>query len=83
MTIDGDSMEPLLSIDDRILIDSSQSVPVPPGIFVIWDGMGIVANRVEHVPNSEPPQVVIKSITPEHQTYERDAEEVNIIGRVI
>jgi hypothetical protein len=50
ITIDGDSMEPLLSPRDRILIDTSQRVPVPPGIFVIWDG---------------------------------DAEEVNIIGRVI
>ena len=27
--------------------------------------------------------VVIKSVNPEYQTYERDAEEVNIIGRVI
>ena len=83
ITIDGDSMEPLLSTGDRIRIDRSQRVPVPPGIFVIWDGMGIVAKRVEHVPNSEPPKVVIKSINPEYQTYERDAEEVNIIGRVI
>lgn len=83
ITIDGDSMEPLLSTGDRILIDTSQRVPVPPGIFVIWDGMGLVAKRVEHVPNSEPPKVVIKSVNPEYQTYERDAEEVNIIGRVI
>lgn len=83
LTIDGDSMEPLLSSGDRILIDTSQRVPVPPGIFVIWDGMGIVAKRVEHVPNSEPATIVIKSVNPDYQTYERGAEEVNIIGRVI
>ncbi|MFN7190414.1 MAG: helix-turn-helix transcriptional regulator [Rhodospirillales bacterium] len=83
ITIDGDSMEPLLATGDRILIDTSQRVPVPPGIFVIWDGMGIVAKRVEHVPHSDPPKIVIKSVNPEYQTYERDAEEVNIIGRVI
>ena len=83
VTIDGDSMEPLLSSGDRILVDTSQRVPVPPGIFVIWDGMGIVAKRIEHVPHSEPPKIVIKSINPEYQTYERDGEEVNIIGRVI
>jgi phage repressor protein C with HTH and peptisase S24 domain len=83
VTIDGDSMEPLLSSGDRILIDTSQRVPVPPGIFVIWDGMGIVAKRVEHVPQSEPPKIVIKSVNPEYQTYERDVEEVNIVGRVI
>jgi phage repressor protein C with HTH and peptisase S24 domain len=54
ITVDGDSMDPLLSSGDRILIDTSQRVPVPPGIFVIWDGMGLVAKRVEHIPNSEP-----------------------------
>jgi phage repressor protein C with HTH and peptisase S24 domain len=83
ITIDGDSMEPLLSTGDRILIDVSQRVPVPPGIFVIWDGMGLVAKRIEHEPNSEPPKVVIKSVNPEYDTYERDAEEVHIIGRVV
>ena len=40
LTIDGDSMEPLLGSGDRIMVDTSQRVPVPPGIFVIWDGMG-------------------------------------------
>ena len=83
VTIDGDSMEPLLSSGDRIVVDTSQRVPVPPGIFVIWDGMGVVAKRVEHLPHSEPPKVIIKSLNPEYQTYERDAEEVNIVGRVI
>jgi len=83
VTIDGDSMEPLLASGDRILIDTSQRIPVPPGIFVIWDGMGIVAKRVEHVPHSDPTKIVIKSINPEYQTYEREAEEVNIVGRVI
>jgi len=83
ITIDGDSMEPLISSGDRILVDTSQCVPVPPGIFVIWDGMGLVVKRVEHVPQSEPPMVIIKSVNPEYQTYERDAEEVKIIGRVI
>ena len=83
IAIDGDSMEPLLSSGDRILLDTSQRVPVPPGIFVIWDGMGILAKRVEHIPNSDPPTVVIKSVNPEYRSYERNAEEVNVIGRVI
>jgi hypothetical protein len=76
-------MEPLLSSGDRILIDTSQRVPAPPGIFVIWDGMGLVAKRVEHIPNSDPPKVVIKSVNPEYQSYERIAEEVNVVGRVV
>lgn len=83
ITIDGDSMEPLLASGDRALIDTSQRVPVPPGIFVIWDGMGLVAKRIEHEPNSDPPVVVIKSVNPEYQTYERGADEVHIVGRVV
>lgn len=83
ITVDGDSMEPLLSSGDRILIDSSQRIPVPPGIFVIWDGMGLAAKRVEHIPNSDPPMVLIKSVNPEYQAYERNAEEVNVVGRVV
>jgi phage repressor protein C with HTH and peptisase S24 domain len=83
ITIDGDSMEPLLASGDRILVDTSQRTPVPPGIFVIWDGLGLVAKRAEHIPNSDPPRIIIKSVNPEYPTYERDAEEVNMVGRVI
>jgi phage repressor protein C with HTH and peptisase S24 domain len=72
-------MEPLLSGGDRVLIDTSQRVPVPPGIFAIWDGIGLVANE----PNSDPAMVVIKSVNPEYQTYQRMAEEVHIVGRVV
>jgi phage repressor protein C with HTH and peptisase S24 domain len=53
-------MEPLLASGDRVLIDTSQRVPVPPGIFAIWDGMGLVAKRIEHEPNSDPAMVVNK-----------------------
>lgn len=83
ITVDGDSMEPLLGSGDRIMVDTSQRVPVPPGIFVIWDGMGLVAKRIEHEPNSNPPKLIIRSINPDYETYERDAEEVHVAGRVI
>ena len=81
--VDGVSMEPLLSSGDRILIDLSRTVPVPPGIFVIWDGMGLVAKHVEHLPHSEPPTVVLKSLNPEYKSYERSVDEVHIVGKAI
>ena len=83
ITIDGDSMEPLLASGDRVLVDTAQRVPAPPGIFVIWDGLGIVAKRIEHIPTAEPSRIVIKSVNPLYGDYERPTEEVNIIGRVI
>jgi hypothetical protein len=36
-------MESLLLSGDRILVDTSQRVLVPPGIFEIWDGISLVA----------------------------------------
>lgn len=75
ITIDGDSMEPLLSSGDWNVLDTSQRVPVPPGIFVIWDGLGLVAKRIEHESNSSPTEVTIKSINPGYQTYGHSAEE--------
>ena len=80
---DGDSMEPLLSRSDRILIDVSRQLPVPPGIFVIWDGLGFVAKRIEHVPHSDPPRVVLNSLNPEYDSYERPAQEVRVVGRAV
>jgi phage repressor protein C with HTH and peptisase S24 domain len=65
------------------VVDTSQRVPVPPGLFVIWDGMGLVFKRVEHIPDSDPPKIIIKSVNPEYQNYERLAEEVNVVGRVV
>ena len=83
ITVDGDSMESVLSSGDRILIDVSLKVPVPPGIFVIWDGMGLVAKRIEHLPHSEPPRVVLKSLNPDYDSYERLAEEIRVVGRAV
>ena len=65
ITLGGDSMEPLASRGDQLLIDISERDPVPPGIFVVWDGMGLVTKRIEHVQHSDPPRVRLKSANPE------------------
>ena len=83
ITVDGNSMEPLLSSGDRIMIDVSRNLPSPPGIFVIWDGLGLVAKRIEHVPHSDPPRIVLKSINPEYESYERVADEIRVVGRAV
>jgi phage repressor protein C with HTH and peptisase S24 domain len=83
ITIDGDSMEPLLLPGDKVLVDTSRRAPSPPGVFVLFDGLGLVAKQVEHVPNSDPPKLAITSANPRYQRYDRTAEEVSIIGRVV
>ena len=46
---------------DIVLVDLGRSAPTPPGVFVLYDGMGLVAKRLEHIPNSDPPRVRIIS----------------------
>ena len=80
---DGDSMEPVLSSGDHFMIDVSRTVSAPPGIFVIWDGIALVAKRIEHVPHSDPSRVILKSLNPEYSGHECAAEEVRIVGRAV
>lgn len=81
--VKGDSMEPLLQTGDRVMIDLSDKAPSPPGIFALWDGLGVVVKRLELIMGSEPPTLEVKSDNPKHRTYERSADEVSIIGRVV
>jgi hypothetical protein len=46
------------------LVDLGRRSPTPPGIFVLDDGMGLVAKRLEHIPSSDPPRVRIISDNP-------------------
>jgi phage repressor protein C with HTH and peptisase S24 domain len=75
-------MIPTLQDDEVILVDMTQSSPNPPSVFVLHDGMGLVAKRLEFIPMSDPPSVRINSDNHQYSAYEGTADEVNIIGRV-
>lgn len=76
------SMLPTLEDGDTVLVDMSQKIPQPPGIFVLHDGLGLVAKRLEHVPMSDPPRVQIISDNTRYPPYDCSADEVNIVGRI-
>jgi phage repressor protein C with HTH and peptisase S24 domain len=67
---------------DIVLVDMDRAAPTPPGVFVLHDGIGLVAKRLEHIPNSDPPIVKVISDNKTYSVYERTADEVNIVGRV-
>ena len=81
--VQGDSMEPTLRSGERVMVDLADTRPSPPGIFALWDGFGVVVKRLEHIPNSDPAALRISSDNTFHKEYERTAEEVRIIGRVV
>jgi phage repressor protein C with HTH and peptisase S24 domain len=79
--VQGDSMEPSLSHNDMVLADTSKVQPSPPGLFVIFDGVGLVVKRLEMAGASG--NVRITSDNPQYPPYEHTLEEVQIIGRVV
>jgi phage repressor protein C with HTH and peptisase S24 domain len=83
ITVYGDSMEPELPAGAKVIVDTADVRPTPPGIFVVHDGMGLVLKRVEHIHRSDPPRVRLISDNPRYTTYEVTAEEAQLQGRVI
>lgn len=83
ITVVGDSMEGTFRPFERVMVDTTDTVPTPPGIFVVYDGLGLVVKRVEHIPHSDPPTVRITSDNPRYQPYERTLGEAYIQGRVL
>jgi len=81
--VQGDSMEPTLRPGDRVMVNLDDKRPSPPGVFALWDGMGVVVKRLQHITNSDPPRLRIISDNDRHEPEELTAEEVNIIGRVV
>jgi transcriptional regulator with XRE-family HTH domain len=79
----GDSMEPTLLPGQRILVDAGDTTPSPPGIFVVWDGLGLVVRRVALLPESDPARVKITSDNQKYDPSERSIDEAHIQGRVI
>lgn len=83
ITIDGDSMEGVLRSGDKVIVHIGRTEPSPPGVFILFDGIGLVAKRLEYLEGSDPPTVRISSSNPSYPPYERTVDEVTIIGRVV
>ncbi len=81
--ISGDSMHPTLQHNDTILIDTSQTIPSPPGLFVLFDGMGLIAKRIEYVKKETGDYVRITSDNSLYGHHEKPLDDIEIIGRIV
>ena len=52
LSVKGDSMSPVLEDGNMILIDLNDTQPSPPGIFALFDGVGLMTKSVELIPHS-------------------------------
>ena len=84
LRVRGESMEPELSEGDRLLVDTSRRIPETGGMFVLWDGCGLVVKRVEHVPSDGGvPELRLKSANPDYADYNCLAEDIHVVGKVL
>ena len=79
----GDSMEPLVSDGDRLLVDVTRRAPGTGETAVLWDGTGLVVKRVEVLPNAEPPRLRLISANPAYELYTCLAQDAHIVGKVL
>ncbi|MDE0704678.1 MAG: LexA family transcriptional regulator [Rhodospirillaceae bacterium] len=79
----GDSMEPLVSDGDRLLVDIARRAPGTGELAVLWDGGGLVVKRVEVLPHAEPPRLRLHSANPDYEPYTCLAEEAHMVGKVL
>lgn len=79
----GDSMEPLVSDGDRLLVDIARRAPGTGELAVLWDGGGLVVKRVEVLPRAEPPHLRLHSANPGYEPYTCLAEEAHIVGKIL
>jgi len=83
ITVYGDSMAPDFLPGERVMVDISDRLPSPPGVFVVWDGFALIIKRLEMIPYSDPPKLRAKSSNKEYETFELELSEITINGRVV
>ena len=80
LQVDGDSMEPLLSNGDTVLIDMGRATVVNGGIYAI--GVGDVAQikRLEQLPKG---RIHVTAANPDYHDWIAEPDEIRILGRVV
>lgn len=81
--VEGQSMEPMLQNGDTVIVDRRKCSVIEPGIFVLFDGDGVVCKWVERVHGADEPTIRIKSENSRFSDYEVLAESCQIVGRVV
>jgi phage repressor protein C with HTH and peptisase S24 domain len=80
----GDSMSPTYFPGDRVIIDLSQTKMTTDTVYAISDGLTEPQiKRLQRVPFSDPPQVIIISDNPNLERFTVDLERITIIGRIV
>ena len=64
-------------------INCSRNRPSPPRIFILDDGVGLIAKRIETITSTTPQMLRISLEKLAFSSIQRGIDEVHIIGRVV
>lgn len=81
----GDHCSPEYAPGDYVFIDIANTIPEPPGTFLLWTGMGYKFQFCEHLHTSSPPVIKLSSTNKDagYETVETPLSKINIKGRII
>ena len=83
IVVQGDGMEPTLRAGDRVMLDMTDTVPSPPGLFAIFDGMAVSVKRLEPVLGANPISVNVISDNAAVADVIVAVADIKILGRIV
>jgi transcriptional regulator with XRE-family HTH domain len=83
ISVEGDAMMPDFLPGDRVIVDISDTVPTPAGVFIVWDGIGHSLRRCAIRPGSKPPVLTLSTGRGNYETHEMLFRDSVIGGCVI
>jgi transcriptional regulator with XRE-family HTH domain len=81
--VEGDAMVPDFMPGDRVMINTADVMPSPSGVFLVWDGAGLILRRCEIKPNTKPLRITLRARNPDYGAHEVSLKEVTVCGRVV
>ena len=81
--IGDNTMAPDFMPGEHVLVDLSDRQPSPPGVFLVFDGVGHSLRQGEIVPHAQPAQVRFSAVNRNYESRVADLEKAGIAGRVI
>ena len=78
--VKDDGMHPTFMQGDMMLINITLKSPNPPGIFILFDGAGLVVKRLEMIDKD---RIRVLSDNDKYTSYEREISTTNITGKVV
>jgi hypothetical protein len=57
--VGGDSAASPINVGDSVIVDCCDTLPTPPGLFVVGSGQDLVVRRIEFLAHSQPPRAMV------------------------